>query len=228
LNTFAEPGIKLNGKPRPSPAKGDAAPAVAETCPAIPCAMGMQGIRKSGWAVIQTILISVLLSACSQTSGQKASAAMSLNQTLLAEINRSHAWFHAKKTRPIWAKKLESGQSVDTLEGKLTAQAGDFLCRGEAGEVWPQKQKALEFKYNPTSEVDGDGWRKYEPRPDAEGVMAAQISHPFQVQATWGNLSGKAGDYVAKNFRDRDVAYPKDVWIVDQRLFLATYEAVRP
>jgi len=35
-------------------------------------------------------------------------------------------------------------------------------------------------------------------------------------------------DHVLKNFRDRAVAYPQDVWVVDQPLFRATYEAVRP
>jgi len=71
-------------------------------------------------------------------------------------------------------------------------------------------------------------WGRYAPRPDAEGVMAAQVTHPFRVEAMWGTLSGKVGVYVAKNFRDRDVAYPEDVWIVDQELFRATYEPVKP
>ena len=153
---------------------------------------------------------------------------MSPNEKLLAEINRSQGWFHAKKTRPIWARKLESEQSVDTLEGLLNAKVGDFLCRGEAGEVWPQKGKALESKYSATSLVDGDGWRQYEPRPDAEGIMAAQVNHPFHVKTKWGTLSGKAGDYVAKNFRDRDVPCPEDIWVVDQKLFQATYQPVKP
>jgi hypothetical protein len=48
------------------------------------------------------------------------------------------------------------------------------------------------------------------------------------VVATWGKLSGKAGDYVLKNFRDRAVPYPVDVWVVDQALFRATYEVVKP
>ena len=46
------------------------------------------------------------------------------------------------------------------------------------------------------------------------------------MQAKWGRLTGKAGDYVVKNFRDKDTAHPADVWIVDQALFLATYERV--
>jgi hypothetical protein len=39
--------------------------------------------------------------------------------------------------------------------------------------------------------------------------------HPLRVRAEWGSLPGKAGDSVVKNYRDRDPAYPEDVWIVD-------------
>jgi hypothetical protein len=58
--------------------------------------------------------------------------------------------------------------------------------------------------------------------------MAARAAHPFEVHASWGKLWGKAGDCLAKNFADRDVPYPDDVWIVDQTLFEATYEKVEP
>ena len=173
-------------------------------------------------------IAALLAGCCCLTERQKAKMPASPNTKLLDEANRSQVWFHARKTRPIWAKKLDQEQNVDTLEGKVVASAGDFLCRGEAGEVWPQKRKDLETKYTATDKVDDKGWRQYEPRVDAEGIMAAQIKHPFQVQASWGRLSGKAGDYLAKNFRDRDIPYPDDVWVVDQNLFRATYEAVKP
>jgi hypothetical protein len=57
--------------------------------------------------------------------------------------------------------------------------------------------------------------------------MAAPVPRPFVVVATWGKLGGKPGDFVLKNYRDRAVAYPEDVWVVDQSLFRATYEAVK-
>ena len=56
--------------------------------------------------------------------------------------------------------------------------------------------------------------------------MATPLDHPFEVQATWGQLSGKPGDFLLKNFSDRETASPEDVWIVDQTLFQQTYEAV--
>ena len=146
------------------------------------------------------------------------------NREILDEINRSRGWFHARKVRPIWAKRAQSDQTIESLEGVERVCCGDFLCRGEHGEQWPQSAERLEAKYVATDEVDSDGWRKYLPNLDAEGVMAAQVDHPFTVHAAWGTLSGKAGDYIVKNASDRDAPHPADVWIVDQMLFQATYQ----
>jgi hypothetical protein len=152
------------------------------------------------------------------------SSPASPNAALLDEMNASPAWFHAKKTRPIWTKELEADQQIKTLEGLETVKAGHFLCRGEAGDIWPQSKEQLEKRYTATDETTPDGWTKYNPRPDAEGVMAVQVDHAFEVQTSWGQLTGKPGDYLAKNFQDRDTKYPIDVWIVDQKLFAETYE----
>jgi hypothetical protein len=151
---------------------------------------------------------------------------ISANKGILDEINAAGVWFRAKKVCPIWVKEVKENQTVDTLEGSETVEAGDYLCRGAAQEIWPQSAGSLHKKYDPTDESDAEGWRKYIPKPDAKGVMAAQIDHPFQVQATWGELSGKSGDYLVKNYDDKDSDYPEDVWIVDRDLFTATYEPV--
>jgi hypothetical protein len=148
------------------------------------------------------------------------------NNAILDEVNRTGKWFHAKKTRPIWARQLTADETVRTLEGTEKVSAGDFLCRGEAGDVWPQKAAALEKRYALTDEVSDDGWRKYAPRPEAQGAMAVEVPHAFEVHASWGKLSGKPGDYLLKNFEDRDALYPHEVWIVDHALFEATYDAV--
>lgn len=102
--------------------------------------------------------------------------------------------------------------------------AGNFLCRGEAGDVWPQSADRLTAKYVLSDELDGQGWRKCNPEPDAAGVMAAQVPHAFELQAKWGLLSGKLGDFIVKDYKDRETVNPEDVWIVDQKLFGATYE----
>ena len=152
-----------------------------------------------------------------------------LNKALLDEANASGQWFHAKKTRPIWARRLEAAQMVKTLEGEEQVAASHYLCKGEAGDIWPQTEKDLNKRYTATDEVAADDWRKYQPHPDAQGVLATQIDHPFEVLATWGKLTGKPGDFLVKNFSlDRETAYPADVWIVDQTLFRQTYESVAP
>lgn len=148
------------------------------------------------------------------------------NRELLDKANADGVWIHAKKTRPIQAKRLEAAQLVKTLEGEEQVEAGHYLCRGEAGDIWPQSEETLLKRYNATDEVDADGWRKYVPHPDAQGVLATQIDHAFSVQASWGKLTGKPGDFLVKNFQDGETAYPDDVWIVDQTLFRQTYETV--
>jgi hypothetical protein len=170
-------------------------------------------------------------SSCGQAEQPQQSApdaaADSPNRKLLDEVNQAENWFHARKTRPIWARRLEVAQTVKTLEGEEQVAAGHYLCKGEAGDIWPQTEKDLLKRYTATDEVADDGWRKYEPHPDAQGVLAAQIDHPFEVQATWGKLTGKPGDFLVKNFEDRDMPYPADTWIVDQTLFRQTYETLR-
>lgn len=174
-----------------------------------------------------SLLLALLVGCQSGFDRSAAEPVVAGNRELLAEIDQRGAWFHAKKTRAIWARKLETEQVVASLEGPVVGRAGDFLCRGAAGELWPQKAADLDARYVATDEVDPEGWRQYAPRPDAEGVMAAQVARPFRVRATWGLLSGKAGDYVLKKYRDRAVPDPVDVWIVDRALFEATYAPVR-
>lgn len=150
------------------------------------------------------------------------------NRLLLDEVNQSGTWFPAKKTRPIWARLLEKPAKVKTLEGEEDVPAGQYLCRGDASDIWPQTAERLATKYVATNDVSPDGWQKFLPQPDNRGVLAAQISHAFGVQAKWGVLSGKPGDYLVKNYEDDETPYPADVWVVDQALFQATYETVNP
>lgn len=148
------------------------------------------------------------------------------NRPLLEAVTAKQWWFRAKKTKPIWAKMLKAPQTVQTLEGPQEAPVGAYLCRGEAGDIWPQEAERLLSKYVATDELSADGWRKFLPNLDSEGVLAAQIDQPFSVLAAWGVLQGQPGDYLVKNFQDRDVANPADVWIVSRFLFEATYERV--
>lgn len=138
------------------------------------------------------------------------------NAEILAEAEPLS--FLARKNKGCKAKKLEQDMTIDTLEGEVSAKAGDWLCKGVAGEPWPQKEEKLFATYDQTSAPDAEGWVEFSPKPDSEAVQAAQIDHPFQVIASWGTLAGKAGDYVVHRPGDTT-----DVWIVDKGLFEATY-----
>jgi len=131
--------------------------------------------------------------------------------------------FEARKTKPLWAMRVEVACQVDTLEGQLQAQPGDYLCRGVVGENWPQKESKLLEKYTPSGRFDMNGWQRFDPKPDSEPVEAAPIDHPFRVQAQWGELTGKPGDYVVRSKTD-----PTDVWIVDKSIFEGTYQSQEP
>ncbi|MBU2651741.1 MAG: hypothetical protein KKA81_12470 [Bacteroidetes bacterium] len=153
------------------------------------------------------------------------------NKILLDSLYESYSWQHYKKNKPIWAKKLKQPQKIKTLEGEITCHAGDYLCKGPAGDIWGQKEESLLKKYNPAygSEPDKGGWQEFIPKPEAGGVMAAQVEFDFVIEhPTWGNMKGKSGDYLVKNYEDKDSQYPDDMWIVRNEIFKCTYELVNP
>jgi hypothetical protein len=147
------------------------------------------------------------------------------NRSLLDFVNEANRWFRAWKIEPLWAKLLHSNQAVETIEGSETPLAGDVLCRGKAGEIWPQRRESLLEKYRPTDRIDAEGWTLYEPRPGHCGVVAAQIDRDFTVATARGQLDGKAGDYLVKEQTDAENAYPEKLWIVNRDLFEETYRA---
>ncbi len=188
----------------------------AEAAGSVPVATGEQEVAAT------VHMVFALESDGNAISGDDSQPA-NVNAAILDEVNASGVWFHAKKTAPLWAKRLKEDQAIKSLEGDVNAKAGDFLCRGAAGEFWPQSAERISEKYDPTDEVDADGFRKFLPNSE---VMAAQVDRPFQVETSWGDLEGKAGDFILKSFADSEVEYPDSVWIVDKQLFADTYQRV--
>ena len=41
------------------------------------------------------------------------------------------------KTEPIFAMKMDKAFDVSTIEGDVKGKAGDYLCKGKNGEMWP-------------------------------------------------------------------------------------------
>lgn len=128
----------------------------------------------------------------------------------------------ARKTKPIWARRLEADQTIQTLEGSIHAAAGSYLCRGVVGEFWAQAESKLREKYSESDEFDSEGWQRFDPKPDAPLVEATEVDEPFQVESHFGTLSGKPGDYIVRSTTDGS-----DVWIVAKAIFDASYEIER-
>lgn len=139
---------------------------------------------------------------------------------LLAEIEP--LLFLALKTKPLWAKQVAEPQEIVSLEGREQVAAGDYVCRGIHGELWPQKLKKLQEKYVASDQFTDDGWQRFDPKPAADPVQAAQISTAFRVQAHWGELTGKPNDYIVRSTTDLT-----DIWIVDKAIFEASYETCK-
>lgn len=125
----------------------------------------------------------------------------------------------ARKIKSLWAKRIEQASQIKTLEGFVNAEVGDYLCRGIEHECWPQREQALLERYLASNCFDEEGWQRFDPKPDSQPIGAVAIAHPFRVLARWGELTGKAHDYLVQSKTD-----PDDVWIVDKAIFEASYE----
>ncbi len=125
----------------------------------------------------------------------------------------------ARKTTPLWARRLASSQSVKTREGIVEASPGDYLCRGVHEEYWPQKISKLLERYRSTGQFDEHGFEKFMPRLDLPPAHAVQVDHAFGVDTNWGVLHGKPCDYLVRSGTD-----PQDLWIVDRAIFEESYQ----
>jgi hypothetical protein len=52
-----------------------------------------------------------------------------------------------RKHQITWAKKLNKAIVVRTIEGKVRAHPGDYLCIGPSGDQWPQPAARFEAHY---------------------------------------------------------------------------------
>lgn len=56
-------------------------------------------------------------------------------------------WKTFKKVATTRALQVREPFVVHTLEGVMVAQEGDYLCMGDAGDVWPVKKEIFESTY---------------------------------------------------------------------------------
>ncbi len=60
-----------------------------------------------------------------------------------------------RRTGVVQARKARPGEVIETLEGPLNAQAGDWIVRGRAGEQWPVRPDAFRQQYQAISHTEG-------------------------------------------------------------------------
>jgi len=53
------------------------------------------------------------------------------------------------KTEPTWLKQMTKPFKVDTKEGTMEGKAGDYLCIGGEGEMWPLDKSVFEKTMKP-------------------------------------------------------------------------------
>ena len=57
------------------------------------------------------------------------------------------------KTQPVWAKQMDTPFKCNTLEGdNIRGKAGDYLCIGVKGEMWPVDKEVFESTYKRQNE----------------------------------------------------------------------------
>lgn len=127
-----------------------------------------------------------------------------------------------RKTALLQARPLteddyrERGGIIQTQEGSVGFEPGDYLARGIEREEWPITKEHFATSYEQVSEPDIEGFAFYRA---TDICQAYQMPEPFTVRRTRGDtLTGKAGDYLVRS-GDR-------IWIVDRTIFENSYERV--
>jgi len=54
---------------------------------------------------------------------------------------------YRKKPVEVMAVRMENDFDVETLEGRMSGRKGDYLVRGEKGELYPVKRYVFESTY---------------------------------------------------------------------------------
>ena len=117
----------------------------------------------------------------------------------------------AKKPIPLNFRYAEDGETIETKEGPVNANAGDAVMTGTEGEQWPIPRESFEQTYDILE--PGVAAKKDIP------VFAKEMQEPFQVKVTWSDdlLQGEPGDFL--------VQYgPGDYGVVGREIFRKTYK----
>lgn len=126
--------------------------------------------------------------------------------------------FKKKPIRLVVEFATQAG-TIQTLEGIVSYEANDAIVTGTHNERWPIKRENFESTYSPVKPLhmgqDGDYFKK----PIL--VNAAQILVEAKVTINMGNdsLTAKPGDWIVTDDSGKQ-------WVVDNAIFLDTYEPI--
>lgn len=121
-----------------------------------------------------------------------------------------------------------AGEGVETVSPPATI--GDWVVRNRVSETGYEQilvggtQFARRY-LPPEGEPDSDGFRACRPIGDpVRYTIVPPDSEPFAIEAPWGNLQrAAAGDVLVRGKDD-----PLDIYVVNRRIFAATYDVVTP
>ena len=119
-----------------------------------------------------------------------------------------------KKPIPLSFRFAAKEEIVQTLEGAVTAKAGDAILTGTKGERWPISRDKFEQTYDYSAPT---GVCSKKPIL----VDFEKMDEPFEVKVGWSAepIKGKAGDY-------RLTYGPGDFGVVASEIFAETYEEI--
>jgi PGDYG protein len=119
------------------------------------------------------------------------------------------------KARPLTEDDyMQRDGIIQSLEGPIGFQPGDYLARGIQGEEWPIQAGEFAAHYQQIAAPGADGFSFYRA---TDVRQALQIAESFTVRMKNGDVAtGKAGDYLV---RSGDSA-----WVVDRDIFESSYE----
>ena len=115
-----------------------------------------------------------------------------LNYKICNYFNRRKTWRHFKKFAPIFVKKADKDMRIETPDGMDNVVRGDYICKGQLGELWPLKQRKLDENYVISNEIRGE-WTKYRPNHRLKGVLAVRVHKEFEIESKFGLLKGNKG-----------------------------------
>lgn len=127
-----------------------------------------------------------------------------------------------RKTVPVKARPLTKDDYIhregiiQSLEGPIGFELGDYLARGTQDEEWPIQAREFAAHYKQVTAPDTEGFALYR---NTDVRQAMQIPESFTVKMKNGDIAtGKAGDYLVKS--------GDSAWVVDRDIFEDSYEEI--